>query len=107
MSYGNGSSRPTEVPRTQYDLLVKLLGCNVLGAQDFRPEFDRIREISDDWLRMLRTMNRECLRRRALGWSEHEQVLYLALRRGLLLGEAQMRWLTEVDVYLIRGELPD
>ncbi len=98
---------PTEIPRAQYDMLVKLLGCNVVGADGFRPEFDRIREISEDWLRMLRTMNRECLRRRAQGWSEHEQVLYLALRRGLLLGEAQMRWLTEVDAYLTSGTLPD
>jgi hypothetical protein len=40
------------------------------------------------------------------GWSEQEQVLYLALRRGLLLGEAQLRWLNEVDAYLSSGKLP-
>jgi hypothetical protein len=55
-------------------------------------------------LRILRKMRRECLREREKGWSEHEQVLYLALRRGVLLGEAQMRWLDEVDVFgLDRG----
>jgi DNA-binding PadR family transcriptional regulator len=98
---------PTEVPRVQYDMLVKLLGCNVVCREDFRPEFDRIREISNQWLRMLRAMRRECLRQREKGCSEHEQVLYLALRRGLLLGEAQVRWLNEVDVYLGSGKLPD
>jgi PadR family transcriptional regulator AphA len=98
---------PTEVPRAQYDMLVKLLGCNVVGKEDFRPEFDRIRAISRDWVRMLRVIRQECLRQREKGWSEHEQVLYLALRRGLLLGEAQMRWLNEVDTYLGSGELPD
>jgi PadR family transcriptional regulator AphA len=97
---------PTEVPRSQYDLLVKLLGSNIVGRQDFRPEFDRIRAISDAWLRMLRDMQRECLRQRERGWSEHEEVLYLALRRGLLVGEAQMHWLNEVDAYLSGGTLP-
>ena len=98
---------PTEIPRSQYDLLVKLLGCEVVGREAFRPEFDRIRGIAEEWLRMLRKMRRECLRQREKGWSEHEQVLYLALRRGVLLGEAQMRWLDEVDVYLSSGALPD
>jgi PadR family transcriptional regulator AphA len=97
---------PTEVPRSQYDLLVKLLGCNITGREDFRPELDRIRAMAQDWLRMLREMRRECLRQREKGWSEHEEVLYLALRRGLLLGEAQMRWLNEVDAYLRSGKLP-
>ncbi|HTB64609.1 MAG TPA: PadR family transcriptional regulator [Steroidobacteraceae bacterium] len=98
---------PTQIPRSQYDMLVKLLGCNTVGREQFRPEFDRIRSISEEWLRMLRDMRRECLRQREQGWSEHEQVLYLALRRGLLLGEAQMRWLKEVEGYLDSGKLPD
>jgi DNA-binding PadR family transcriptional regulator len=98
---------PTEVPRPQYDMLVKLLGCHVVGKAAFRPEFDRMRAISHDWMSMLRVMHQECLRRREKGWSDHEQVLYLALRRGLLLGEAQMRWLNEVDAYLGSDKLPD
>ena len=52
-------------------------------------------------------MQRECLRRRAEGWSEHEQILYLTLRRGLLLGQAQIRWLEEVSEFLESGKLPD
>jgi len=98
---------PTQMPRSQYDMLVKLLGCNTVGREEFRPEFARTHAISEGWLRMLREMRRECLRQREKGWSEHEQVLYLALRRGLLLGEAQMRWLNEVEGYLDSGKLPD
>jgi PadR family transcriptional regulator AphA len=98
---------PTPTPRSQYDVLVKLLGCNIVGREEFRPEFARIRTLSEGWLRMLRELRRECLRQREKGWSEHEQVLYLALRRGLLLGEAQMRWLNEVEAYLDSGKLPD
>lgn len=98
---------PTEIPRTQYDMLVKLLGSNIVGKKAFRPEFDRIRGIAEEWLHVLRAMRKECLRRRGKGLSEHEQVLYLALRRGLLLGEANARWLDEVDDYLNSGRLPD
>jgi PadR family transcriptional regulator AphA len=98
---------PTQIPRSQYDMLVKLLGCNIVGREEFRPEFARICAISERWLRLLREMRRDCLRQREQGWSEHEQVLYLALRRGILLGEAQMRWLNEVDAYLSSGTLPD
>ena len=99
-------SASTEVPRSQNDLLVKLLGCGIVGREAFRPELDRIRSIAAEWLTALRKMRRECVRQREKGWTEYEQVLYLALRRGVLLGEAQMRWLDEVDVYLRSGKLP-
>ncbi len=98
---------PTEIPRSQYDMLVKLLGCDIVGREAFRPEFDRIYGIAAGWLRDLRAMRRECLRQREQGWSEYQQVLYLALRRGVLLGEAQMRWLDEVGAYLTDGKLPE
>ncbi len=97
---------PTEFPRPQYDLLVKLLANEVVGRKAFRNELERVRTIAAEWLHGLRTMRRECLRGRRKGWSEHEQVLYLAVRRGLLLGEAQVRWLNEVDDYLSSGRLP-
>ncbi len=97
---------PTEMPRSQNDMLVKLLGCDIVGREAFRPEFDRIRAIAAEWLRGLRKLQRECLRQRDDGWTEHEEVLYLALRRGILLGEAQARWLDEVDSYLSSGRLP-
>jgi PadR family transcriptional regulator AphA len=91
---------PTEIPRPQNDMLVKLLGCESVGREALRPEFDRIRGLGEEWLRNLRKMQRECRRRGENDSSEHQQVLYLALRRGILLGEAQMRWLDEVDVHL-------
>jgi hypothetical protein len=52
-------------------------------------------------------MRRECLRTRSKGWSEHEQILYLTLRRGLLLGHAQLRWLGEVGEFLESGKLSE
>ena len=97
---------PTEMPRSQYDLLVKLLGSHI-DRDAFRPEFERVRSIAQDWLHSLRLIRKECLRQREQGWTEHQQVLYLALRRGLLLGEAQVRWLDEVEEYLNGGRLPD
>ncbi len=51
-------------------------------------------------------MRRDCLREREKGWSEREDVLYLALRRGLLLGEAQVRRPNEIQRYLASGALP-
>ena len=99
---------PTEMPRPQYDLLVKLLGSQVADADAFRAEVERIRSHAQEWLTGLRAMRRECQRQRESGdWGEHEAMLYLALRRGLLLGEAQSRWLKEVSDYLHTGKAPD
>jgi len=98
---------PTEFPAPKYDLLVKLLAHPVADRRSFQRECDRILASAQEWLRTLRAMRRECVREREKGWSEHDHVLYLALRRGLLLGEAQVRWLNEVRRYLASGELPD
>ena len=98
---------PTEAPRPQYDLLVKLLGCHVVDQRAFQQELERIDALARDWLHRLRVMRRECRNSRSTGWSEHEQILYLTLRRGLLLGQAQLRWLGEVEDYLENGKLPD
>ena len=92
-------SASTEFPKPQNDLLVKLLALGVADAQAFRLEFDRVVKDAQAWLVTLRGLQRECLRTRK-SWSEHDEVLYLALRRGLLVGEAQARWLSEVDAYL-------
>jgi PadR family transcriptional regulator, regulatory protein AphA len=89
----------TEFPKPQNDLLVKLLALGVADPRAFRLEFDRVVKDAHEWLAKLRALQRECLRTRK-SWSEHDEVLYLALRRGLLVGEAQSRWLAEVDVYL-------
>jgi PadR family transcriptional regulator AphA len=98
---------PTEPPRPQYDLLVKLLGCHVADRRVFHRELERIRVRAQEWVNELRGMRRECLRGRAAGWSEHDQILYLTLRRGLLLGQAQLRWLGEVSEFIESGKLPD
>lgn len=98
---------PTEFPTPRYDLLVKLLAHHVSDRKSFQRECDRILADTREWLGALRAMRRECIREREKGSSEHEDVLYLALRRGLLLGEAQIRWLKEIQRYLATRELPD
>jgi PadR family transcriptional regulator, regulatory protein AphA len=95
---------PTEPPRPQYDLLVKLLGCHVVERAPFQRELERIRTRAAEWMKELRAMRRECLRTRST-WSEHDQILYLTLRRGLLLGQAQLRWLGEVSEFIETGTL--
>jgi len=96
---------PTEPPRPQYDLLVKLLGCHVVDRPVFQRELQRISARAQEWVNELRVMRRECLRVRAT-WSEHDKILYLTLRRGLLLGQAQLRWLREVSEFIEDGKLP-
>jgi PadR family transcriptional regulator, regulatory protein AphA len=95
---------PTEAPRPQYDLLVKLLGCHVVDRPAFQRELERIRARALEWVKELRAMRRECLRTRST-WSEHDQILYLTLRRGLLLGQAQLTWLGEVSEFIESGKL--
>jgi DNA-binding PadR family transcriptional regulator len=97
---------PTEPPRPQYDLLVKLLGCHVADRRIFHRELERIRARAQEWVKELQAMRRECLRTRTT-WSEHDKILYLTLRRGLLLGQAQLKWLGEVGEYIETGKLPD
>lgn len=50
-------------------------------------------------------MRRECLKQPTEEMTEYEQSLYLALRRGLLLVEAQTKWLGEVGEFLDNGRL--
>ena len=95
---------PTEPPRPQYDLLVKLLGCHVVDRPVFQRELERIRARAQQWVKELGAMRRECLRTRST-WSEHDRILYLTLRRGLLLGQAQLRWLGEVREFIESGKL--
>jgi DNA-binding PadR family transcriptional regulator len=96
---------PTEPQRSQYDLLVKLLGSHVVDRPVFHRELKRIHTRAQEWVKELRAMRRECLRTRST-WSEHDQILYLTLRRGLLLGQAQLKWLREVSEYIESGNLP-
>jgi len=97
---------PTDPPRAQYDLLVKLLGSHVVDRSAFQRELERIRLRAEEWMKQLRAMRRECIRTRAV-WSEHDKILYLTLRRGLLLGQAQLKWLGEVSEFIENGKLRD
>jgi DNA-binding PadR family transcriptional regulator len=97
---------PTEPPRPQYDLLVKLLGSHVVDRGAFQRELERIRARAQEWLKELRAMRRECLRTRST-WSEHDRILFLTLRRGLFLAQAQLRWLGEVNEFIESGTLPE
>ena len=99
-------AEPTEAPRPQYDLLVKLLGCHVVDRPIFQREIERIRGRTQEWVKQLQAMRRECLRTRPT-WSEHDEILFLTLRRGLLLGRAQLKWLGGVSEYIESGKLPD
>jgi PadR family transcriptional regulator AphA len=99
---------PTEVPAPRHDFLVKLLAHHVGERKDFQRECARLLQAAQQWMRTLRLMRRECLTERdTKGWSEHDEVLYLALRRGLLFGEAQVRWLKEIQRYLVSGEVTE
>lgn len=99
---------PTETPPPRHDFLVKLLAHHAVGSRDFQREAARILADAQKWMRTLRAMRRECLTERdTKGWSEHDEVLYLALRRGLLFGEAQVKWLNEIRRYLESGEVSE
>jgi DNA-binding PadR family transcriptional regulator len=95
---------PTEPPRAQYDLLVKLLGSHVVDRRTFQRELERIRARAEEWMIELRAMRRECLRTRN-EWSEHDKILYITLRRGLILGQAQSKWLAEVSEFIESGKV--
>ena len=95
---------PTEPQRPQYDLLVKLLGCHIVEQAAFQVELNRVRDRAQEWMSELRSMRRECLRTRS-SWSEHDKILYLTLRRGLLLGQAQSKWLAEVNEFIENGTI--
>src|ERR1700761_1495166 len=97
---------PTEAPRPQNDLLVKLLGSHVIDGRAFHRELERLRTRAKEWMAELRAMRRECVRSRK-DWTDHDRILYLAIRRGLLLAQAQGRWLDEVDDFIESGRLPD
>jgi PadR family transcriptional regulator AphA len=97
---------PTEPPRAHYDLLVKLLGCHVVDRRLFNRELERISCRAREWMNELREMRRECLRGRS-GWTEHDKILYLTIRRGLLLGQAQSRWLAEASDFIENGKMPN
>jgi len=98
-------AEPTAAPRPQTDLLVKLLAGTLVDKQALRVEFARVRTEIAGVMKQFRTLERECLKQPLNQMSEYDQMLYLALRRGLLLGRAQDVWLAEVDDFLNSGRL--
>jgi len=98
-------AQPTTPPRPQYDLLVKMLAGTLVDKAALRVEFARVRTEIDAVMKQFRALERECLKQPLSKISEYDQMLYLALRRGLLLGQAQDVWLAEVDEFLNTGRL--
>ena len=93
----------TDPPRPQYDLLVKLLAAPAVGNAVLLREIERHQAVTSAVLGELRAKREACLETPLERMSEHEQILYLALRRGLLLVEAQLKWLAETRAYLESG----
>ena len=95
----------TEPPRPQYDLLVKLLAAPTVGPKTLLREIERQQAFTSAVLAEFRAKRDVCLAMPRERFGEHEEVLYLALRRGLLLVEAQSRWLGETREYFETGAL--
>lgn len=96
---------PTDPPKPQYDLLVKLLAGSIVDKGALRREIERARTEMAGVMTQFRAIERECLAQPFGKLSEYDQMLYLALRRGLLLGDAQMIWIDEVVDFLKSGRL--
>jgi DNA-binding PadR family transcriptional regulator len=94
---------PTDPPRPQNDLLVKLLAGLLVNKPGLEREIARAQDGTAAYLKQLHSMHRQCLSRPLQGGYDH--ALYLALRRGLLLVEAQAAWLGEVSEFLSSGSL--
>jgi DNA-binding PadR family transcriptional regulator len=89
---------PTDPPRPQYDLLVKLLAGLLVNKAALVREIARVREETVAYLKILRSMEVQCLKQPPQ--TSYDHALFLALRRGLLLVEAQLAWLDEVRGFL-------
>lgn len=93
----------TELPRPQYDLLVKLLAAPSVGGDVLLPEIERQQAGTEAFLALLRAKHEACVQLPDENLSEYDRILFLALRRGLLLVEAQLEWLGEARAYFKSG----
>ncbi len=93
----------TDPPRPRYDLLVKLMAGLLVNKPGLEREITRVQTENALYLKQLRVMDENCRKQPLQTGYEHG--LYLALRRGLLLVEAQTVWLAEVKHFLSSGEL--
>ena len=91
-------SEPTGLPRPQNDLLVKILAGLMVNTPALKREIARVREGTAAYLKQLHSMEAQCLKRPLE--TGYDRALYLALRRGLLVVEAQAAWLGEVSEFL-------
>ena len=89
---------PTDLPRPQNDLLVKLLAGLLVNTPALEREIARVQEGTSAYLEQLRALDKQCLNRPLE--TSYDHALYLALRRGLLMVEAQASWLREVSEFL-------
>jgi DNA-binding PadR family transcriptional regulator len=100
-------AEPTGQPNPRYDLPVKILASSLVDREALEPEIDRAESLNTSVLAKFRTMRRECIKQPLGKLTPYDQALYLALRRGLLLVEAQAEWLKEVQEYLDSGRLKE
>jgi len=94
---------PTPLPPQRYELLVKLLAGSVVEKSVLLNEIRRYKAVTDEIRDNCGTMQDACFGTPLESASERDQILYLALRRGILLIEAQQEWLQEVIDYLEDG----
>jgi len=89
---------PTDLPRPQNDLLVKLLAGLMVNTPALEKEIARVQIGTETYLKQLRSMHEQCFGQPME--TGYDRALYLALRRGLLMVEAQASWLREVSEFL-------
>jgi hypothetical protein len=82
---------------------VKLLAGLLVNKPALRKEIARVQGETTAYLKQLRSMHRLCLNQPLE--TAYDSALYLALRRGLLMVEAQSAWLGEVSRFFSNGEL--
>lgn len=82
------------------DLIVKLLAGHVVEPDVLRHEFNRLYKETDNHLKECNELKKQCFNKPLKEMSEYEQVLYLALRRGILILQARLKWLKEINLYL-------
>jgi hypothetical protein len=82
-------------------LLVKLMAGLLVNKPGLEKEITRVQSETAVYLNQLRAMDATC-RTQPLE-TGYDRGLYLALRRGLLLVEAQTVWLEEVKHFLSTG----
>jgi PadR family transcriptional regulator AphA len=91
---------PSDYVPARVDLLVKLLATPVIGAAAMQRIFDDHESQIDEIIGGFRQMEMACRDLPDDRKGDLDPLLMLVLRRGILLAEAQRRWLGEVDAHL-------